>query len=145
MTDLTYEAESLHTPESRDRDARLVGHEPKEDKMTERVDRETVERLRDWPLCGWNEVIQLRKDAADYIESLLAERDALEAQNQRLRNALAEQSMSCTCHEAYTSRHMQDPECPAGEYGDDCRAAIGLPPLCQHNIRLAEQEKTDDQ
>ena len=31
----SYEAESLHTPESRERDARLVGHEPKGQNMTD--------------------------------------------------------------------------------------------------------------
>lgn len=67
--------------------------------------------------------------------ALLAERD-------RLREALAEQSMPCTCHEAYSGRQMQDPECRAGEYGDDCREAIGLPPLCQYNIRVLKGDQT---
>jgi hypothetical protein len=59
----------------------------------------------------------------------------LREDNERLREALSEQSMPCTCHEAYSGRKMQDPECRAGEYGDDCREAIGLPPLCQYNLR----------
>ena len=74
-----------------------------------------------------------------------SERDARFAEVERLREALLEQSMPCTCHEAYSGRGLQDPECPAGEYGDDCRAAIGLSPLCQFNIRIsALQENTDD-
>jgi hypothetical protein len=74
-----------------------------------------------------------------------SERDALKAEVERLRAALLEQSMPCTCHEAYSGRGLQDPGCPAGEYGDDCRAAIGLSPLCQFNIRISDpQENTDD-
>ena len=78
----------------------------------------------------------------DTMRSLIAERDALKAdvmklleENERLRVALSEQSMPCTCHEAYAGRKMQDPGCKAGEYGDDLREAIGLPPLCQYNLR----------
>ena len=149
MTDNTYETESHHTPESRGRDARLVGHEPKGETMTDDPKCEPgcisyyggeKKHHRDCPYYPES----LTKLNADRIEALLAERDALETENQRLREVLAEQSMSCTCHEAYTSRHIQDPECRAGEYGDDCREAIGLPPLCQYNARIAEQEKKDD-
>jgi hypothetical protein len=61
----------------------------------------------------------------------------LREENERLREALAEQSMLCTCHESYLSRGMQDPSCPAGEYGDDCRQAIGLPPLCKYTLNAA--------
>ena len=79
------------------------------------------------------------------LQKACEERNALKAEVERLRGALLEQSMPCTCHKAHSRRGLQDPGCPAGEYGDDCRAAIGLSPLCQFNIRIsALQENTDD-
>lgn len=49
MTDPTYEEESFHTPESRDRDARFVGHEVKPDTSKAEVIklREENARLRE--------------------------------------------------------------------------------------------------
>ena len=161
--DHTYNTESLHTPESRERDARLVGHEWKGEAIGDDPKCEAgcisyyggeKKHHKDCPYYPES----LTKLNADRIRALLAERDALnegvwwrinhiedlEAENQKLREALAEQSRPGTCHEAYSGRKMQDPECRAGEYGDDCREAIGLPPLCQYNVRIAEQEKTDD-
>lgn len=109
--------------------------------MTERVGSDEVELLAkclkdaaDAPTM-WGPSRSVCDDAADALLALLAERD-------RLREALAEQSMPCTCHEAYSGRKMQDPECRAGEYGDDCREAIGLPPLCQYNIRVLKGDQT---
>jgi hypothetical protein len=93
MTDPTYEAESHHTPESRDRDARMVGHEPKGETMTDDPKCEAgcisyyggeKKHHRDCPYYPES----LTKLNADRIEALLAERDALEAENQRLREAL---------------------------------------------------------
>jgi len=90
MTDNTYETESHHTPESRGRDARLVGHEPKGETMTDDPKCEPgcisyyggeKKNHRDCPYYPES----LTKLNADRIEALLAERDALEAENQRLR------------------------------------------------------------
>jgi hypothetical protein len=85
-------------------------------------------------------VHQAIKDAQETIRALAAERDALKAEVKRLRGAFLEQSMPCTCREAYSGRGLQDPECPAGEYGDDCRVAIGLSPLCQFNEKPAHRK-----
>lgn len=76
MTDRTYEAESLHTAESRERDARFVGHEQKGSKMTDRVDR------YDAYLGGSGQVMHEKVDDGEYVKfadyaTLLAERDAL--------------------------------------------------------------------
>jgi hypothetical protein len=92
------------------------------------------------------EMQRLLAEAAEAEAIVYAEeRDALKAEVERLRTALLEQAMPCTCREAYSGRGLQDPECPAGEYGDDCRAAIGLSPLCQFNISIsALQENTND-
>jgi hypothetical protein len=73
MTDLYDETDYFGTPESRDREARLVGHEVKADTSEEAI----VEVL----------------DAMDrtlrvMIATLKVERDALKAENQRLREAL---------------------------------------------------------
>lgn len=85
MTDPTYETESHHTPESRDRDARLVGHEPKGETMTDDPKCEPgcisyyggeKKHHRDCPYYPES----LTKLNADRIEALLAERDALEAE-----------------------------------------------------------------
>jgi hypothetical protein len=85
LTDDTYETESHHTPESRDRDARMVGHEAKADTSREAVDQlwkelvfETVNGEIDKLLAG-NIITMLR--------AIAAERDALEAENKRLREA----------------------------------------------------------
>ena len=85
MTNETYENESHHTPESRDRDARLVGHEPKGETMTDDPKCEPgcisyyggeKKHHRDCPYYPES----LTKLNADRIEALLAERDALEAE-----------------------------------------------------------------
>jgi hypothetical protein len=82
MTDNTYDAESHHTPESRDRDARLVGHEPKGETMTDDPKCEPgcisyyggeKKHHRDCPYYPES----LTKLNADRIEALLAERDTL--------------------------------------------------------------------
>jgi hypothetical protein len=85
MTDNIYEIESHHTPESRDRDARLVGHEAKDN---------LIGRLRSMgpdgrSIAGWHTepVNPDGEEAADRIEALLAERDTLKAENQRLRES----------------------------------------------------------
>jgi hypothetical protein len=92
MTDPTYDAESHHTPESRDRDARWVGHGPKGETMTADPKCEAgcisyyggeKKHHRDCPYYPES----LTKLNADRIEAQLAERDALEAENQRLREA----------------------------------------------------------
>jgi len=59
---------------------------------------------------------------------------------ERLRAALSELEAPCTCHEAYSGRGMQDPQCPAGDYGDIAREALRKPPSCQHNIKLKEPD-----
>jgi len=85
MTDQTYNDESHHTPESRDRDARLVGHEPKGETMTDDPKCEPgcisyyggeKKHHRDCPYYPES----LTKLNTDRIETLLAERDALEAE-----------------------------------------------------------------
>lgn len=103
------------------------------------TDKGLVHQLRNsrrWPTLG--------NAAADRIEALEAENARLREENERLREALAEQSMLCTCHESYLSRGMQDPSCPAGEYGDDCRQAIGLPPLCKYTLNAALKGDSND-
>ena len=91
MTDDTYENESHHTPESRDRDARMVGHEPKGETMTDDPKCEPgcisyyggeKKHHRDCPYYPES----LTKLNADRIEALLAERDALDAENERWRD-----------------------------------------------------------
>lgn len=93
MPDPTYNTESLHTPESRERDARMVGHEPKGETVTDDPKCEAgcisyyggeKKHHRDCPYYPES----LTKLNADRTEALLAERDALEAENQRLRDAL---------------------------------------------------------
>lgn len=82
MTDTTYENESPHTPESRDRDARLVGHD---------VRGAIVDRLLEPDISAWEDAYSCRargREAAERIKALIAERAALEAENQRLREAL---------------------------------------------------------
>jgi hypothetical protein len=84
LTDDTYETESHHTPESRDRDARMVGHEVKPDTS------EVPERF--WAKCdfGFDGIAGTwldESDGPDMVEcvridgyrALLAERDALRA------------------------------------------------------------------
>lgn len=84
MTDPTYNAESHHTPESRDRDARWVGHGPKGETMTADPKCEAgcisyyggeKKHHRDCPYYPES----LTKLNTDRIEALLAERDALRA------------------------------------------------------------------
>ena len=81
MTDNTYENESHHTPESRDRDARLVGHEVKADTSRDLLER----KIRKLHALG----ATLDPVAQYYInitEALLVERDALEVENERWRD-----------------------------------------------------------
>lgn len=84
MAELYDEADYFGTPESRDRDARLVGHEPKGEAMTEDPKCEAgcisyyggeKKHHRDCPYYPES----LTKLNADRIEALLAERDALRA------------------------------------------------------------------
>ena len=73
MTDPTYETESHHTPESRDRDARLVGHDVKAD---------LVKRLRSLSDCDARAGEPLGKcmrEAANRIEALEAEAEGAHA------------------------------------------------------------------
>jgi len=95
MTDNTYETESHHTPESRGRDARLVGHEPKGETMTDDPKCEPgcisyyggeKKHHRDCPYYPES----LTKLNADRIEALLAERDALTAEVEKLREVESE-------------------------------------------------------
>lgn len=90
MTDNTYETESHHTPESRDRDARMAGHEPKGETMTDDPKCEPgcisyyggeKKHHRDCPYYPES----LTKLNADRIEALLAERDALEDERETLK------------------------------------------------------------
>lgn len=76
-TDRTYDTESLHTVESRERDARFVGFEPKGSKMTDRVDREAVERLARDADEG---ELSYDDPVGSVLRALLAERDALKAE-----------------------------------------------------------------
>lgn len=85
------ETDYFGTPESRDRDARLVGHEPKGETMTDDPKCEPgctsyyggeKKHHRDCPYYPES----LTKLNADRIEALLAERDALEAENERWRD-----------------------------------------------------------
>lgn len=92
MTDRTYDTESLHTAESRKRDARFVGHEPKGSKMTERVDPETVTQLC-YKVIGHVADGKALWDAdfgsiIDTLRALLAERDALEAESGKIEAAI---------------------------------------------------------
>ena len=80
MTDRTYDTESLHTPESRERDARLVGHEPKGNAITDRVDLDAVRAQVMTVQTGGNVYV-----FADDYAALLAERDF---QTERLRIAI---------------------------------------------------------
>lgn len=99
------------------------------------AERDALRNAQSYTYIGKDGKPILARDLEDQRDALLAERD-------RLREALAEHSMPCTCHEAYSGRKMQDPECRAGEYGDHCREAIGLPPLCQYNIRALKGGQT---
>ena len=36
----------------------------------------------------------------------------------------------CSCHEAFSSRDLHDPQCEAYQFGDDLRAILELTPLC---------------
>ena len=92
--DHTYNTESLHTPESRERDARLVGHEWKGEAIGDDPKCEAgcisyyggeKKHHRDCPYSP-ERLTQLH---ADRIEALLAARDALEAANQRRMDALS--------------------------------------------------------
>lgn len=92
MTDPTYDDESPRYPEVADRDARLVGHEWKGEAIGDDPKCEPgcisyyggeKKHHRDCPYYPES----LTKLNADRIEALLAERDALEAENQRLRES----------------------------------------------------------
>lgn len=107
------------TPESRERDARFVGHEWKGDKMTDRVDRDVVAqvvRAMEWAKQRSDGLVL----SAEENVALLAERDALKAKNQRFREALISIASSTCC--------------------DRCQEAALVA-----RTALAEQEKTDDQ
>ena len=54
--------------------------------------------------------------------------------------ALMEMSgYQCTCIDAFIGRGLVDPNCMAGEVGDDARKALGLPPTCKG--RLAQTQR----
>ncbi len=77
MTDPTYNAESHHTPESRERDARFVGHEVKAD-----TSKEAVERWQPHSEYEPDEFCMLAQNDGDWVRfddysALLAERDSL--------------------------------------------------------------------
>lgn len=132
MTDPTYEAESPRYPEVADRDARFVGHEPKDETMTDDPKCEAgcisyyggeKKHHKDCPYYPES----LTKLNADRIEALLAERDALETESQMLKMAIATYGAeACGLLKAY---HKED----------GTRLATAL------RAALAEQEKTDDQ
>lgn len=145
MTDHTYNTESLHTPESRERDARLVGHEPKGETMTDDPKCEAgcisyyggeKKHHRDCPYYPES----LTKLNADRIEALLAERDALEAENQRLRKALKPFSDEATW---WFTRNYNASEAPVEGFSD-YQAIMTVGDLFNARAALAEQEKTDD-
>mgnify|MGYP000421609639 CR=1 FL=1 len=79
MPDPTYDTDSLHTPETRDRDARFVGHEVKVGTSKEAV--EQAIRAMTWA--------KRRGDglglSSEEVCALLAERDALKAEVIKLR------------------------------------------------------------
>jgi uncharacterized coiled-coil DUF342 family protein len=79
MTDETYNDESLHTPESRDRDARFVGHEAKADTSKEAVERLAgVADLFAKAMKVWQHATQKHnEDVRDTLRALITERDAL--------------------------------------------------------------------
>lgn len=62
----------------------------------------------------------------------LSSRMEAAAEIERLRAVLAEMAgYKCTCHEAFIGRGKVDPDCMAGEVGDDARMALGLDPVCR--------------
>ena len=128
MTDPTYDAESHHTPESRDRDARFVGHEVKTDTSKEMVEqaRKALHKVRHerctnadreavvyWAECGeyvlsedYNALLDerdaLREEAEGAHAVILAERAEvlkLREENERLREALLVYADPCDATE----------------------------------------------
>lgn len=87
MTDRTYEAESLHTPESRERDARFVGHEPKGHDMTDHLVKQAIAELQDVVRCRCHAAYKDRGlhdpscecDSAEAVKVVADRIEALEA------------------------------------------------------------------
>lgn len=150
------------TPESREREARFVGHEWKGDRMTNRVDREAVERLEshiEW-LEGDHE--RCNPWLARTLRALLAEReelpasqgytyigkdgkpilarnledqrDALEAKNQKLRVVLEQSLDSLVFAQAELKAQAYIPLADAKMMQDRIKMV---------RATLAEREKTD--
>lgn len=165
MTDPTYEAESPRYPEVAERDARFVGHEPKDETMTDDPKCEAgcisyyggeKKHHKDCPYYPES----LTKLNADRIEALLAKRDALEAElaedekkraddaeaeNRKLREALAQVVEMAETTKQYVKKSTPNAteEWTKG-FMQGLNAAAGDVSR-PARAALAEQEKTDDQ
>lgn len=64
---------------------------------------------------------------------------------EKAEKALRELDVNCTCDPEYSRRGLQDPHCPAAEYGDIAREGLGLPPRCQYNRAVMRNEGGDDE
>lgn len=83
--------------------------------------------------CGYDNPMDVCLGHATVLKRI----EALEAENGRMREALEQLDAPCSCHPAFSDRGLQDPECPAGDYGDIARGGLGKPPICQFNLRIA--------